>query len=262
MNNLVATDYLTWEYCTDPDIQYLNCAGPEPVSHHMPAWFKQLKAHREDVDIAEQQTIRNCLGFRGLAQIGYTIRLPETITTYDTYFSRGRLHPRMIAGTVWAEQHTTGEYVYALRLLYWPWRARMAPGWQLLILPDLMDWHPDWQSFAGTVEPNYDIRDRTGIGTGLKWSQPINTEYNYYNLETVVAFKRTTTIPAGTVTFTAVPVYNPTLQNNCPVWNSWTCYHANDRVYHLGEYYRALTYLERSPEFTPGSWEVIKWRTT
>ena len=261
MQDITVTDYLTWEYCTDPDIQYLNCAAPEPVRNHMPAWFKQLKAQHDQVNIAEQQTVRNCLGFRGLAQVGYTIPLPETITTYDTYFSRGRLHPAMISGTVWAEQHAAGEYLYALRLLHWPWRARMAPGWRLLILPDLMDWHPNWQAFAGTVEPNYMItRDGTGIGASLKWSQPIDTQYNYYNLETVVAFKRTTTIPEGTVSFTAVPIYDPTLPANCPAWNSWTCYHDNDQVWYQGNYYRSLVYQERRTEFDPRAWEVFDWR--
>ena len=213
-----ATDYLTWEYSTDPAIEYLNCPPPTPIAKHMPQWFKDLKAKKDEVDIAAQQTIRNCLGFRGLAQIGYTIPLPETLNQYDTYFSRGRLHPDMIAGTKWANKGdrpwTPDDYSlseYRFRLLHWPWRARMAPGWRLLILPYLLDWSDNWQEFAGTVEPNYHIVNGTGIGSGLKWSQPINTEYNYYNLETVVAFKRSYDIPAGTVTFTAGPLYDPEL---------------------------------------------------
>jgi hypothetical protein len=80
-----------------------------------------------------------------------------------------------------------------------------------LILPYLLDWSQDWQEFAGTVEPNYHVVDGTGIGSGLKWSQPIRNEYNYYNLETVMAYKRSVTVPAGTVTFTAVPLYDPDL---------------------------------------------------
>ena len=211
-------DYLTWEYSTDPDIQYLACPAPTPIREHMPEWFKDLKAKRTDITIAEQQTIRNCLGFRGLAQIGYTIPLPETLDQYDTYFSRGRLHPDMIAGTLWAnkgDKPWTADdyslYEYRFRLLHWPWRARMARGWRLLILPYLLDWSRDWQEFAGTVEPNYHIVNGTGIGSGLKWSQPIDEQYNYYNLETVVAFKRSYDIPAGTVTFTAVPLYDPEL---------------------------------------------------
>ena len=226
MQDIRVNDYLTWEYCHDPDIQYLNCPAPEPVRNHMPQWFKNQKALKPEIDIAEHQTIRNCLGFRGLANIGYTIPLPENITSYDTYFSRGRLHPDMLYGTHWANKGTepwttddTSLYEYCIRLLHWPWRARMAPGWRVLILPYLLDWSTDWAEFSGTVEPNYDIQNGTGIGSALNWTTPIDPQFNYYNLETVVAFKRNTAITAGTLTFCAVPLYDPELmvsqRQNC-----------------------------------------------
>jgi len=222
MEDIQVTDYLTWEYCHDPKIQYLNCPAPDSVFNHMPQWFKDQKARKQEIDIAQQQTIRNCLGFRGLAKTGYTIPLPETITGHDTYFSRGRLHPDMLYGTHWANKpggpwtEPNGEidyspYEYRVRLLHWPWRARMAKGCRILILPYLLDWNQDWHEFAGTVEPNYDVREGTGIGTGLKWTQPIDPDYNYYNLETVVACKRTAVIPKDTLTFCAVPLYDPEL---------------------------------------------------
>jgi hypothetical protein len=218
MQDILVNDYLTWEYCQDPDIQYLNCEPPTAMRNHMPDWFKQQKARKVEIDIAEQQTIRNCLGFRGLATLGWTIPLPEELTGYDTYFSRGRLHPDMLYGTHWANTGTrpwadddSSLYEYRIRLLHWPWRARMAPGWRLLILPYLLDWSKDWNEFAGMVEPNYDVRDGVSIGTGLKWHQPIDHNYNYYNLETVIAFKRSVTVAKGTVTFCAVPLYDPDL---------------------------------------------------
>lgn len=220
MQDVQVTDYLTWEYSHDPEIQYLNCPAPTPMHNHMPEWFKNQKARKQEIDIADQQTIRNCLGFRGLASIGYTIPLPETLTGYDTYFSRGRLHPNMLYGTQWANKTTDGSpwtsndsspYEYCVRLLHWPWRARMAPGWRLLILPYLLDWSTEWNEFAGSVEPNYDIHNGTGIGSGLQWTQPINTQHNYYNLETVIAFKRGTQVLTDTVTFCAVPLYDPEL---------------------------------------------------
>lgn len=226
MQDIQVTDYLTWEYCNDPDIQYLNCPAPSAMRNHMPEWFKNLKAKKPEIVLgdgtgrpfAENQTIRNCLGFRGLANLGYTIPLPETLDGYDTYFSRGRLHPAMISGTIWANKgdrpwtHDDASlYEYRLRLLHWPWRARMARGWRLLILPYLLDWNQDWNEFSGTVEPNYDICYGTGIGVGLKWTQPIDTAYNYYNLETVIAYKRTVTVPKGTLTFCAVPLFDPEL---------------------------------------------------
>jgi hypothetical protein len=213
-----ATEYLTWEYSPDPDIQYLECPAPAPMRNFMPQWFKDQKARKSEIDIADHMTIRNCLGFRGLANVGYTIPLPETLTGHDTYFSRGRLHPDMLYGTRWANQgerpwcdHDSSLYEYCVRLLHWPWRARMAPGWRLLILPYLLDWPSNWNEFAGTVEPNYNIQNGTSIGSGLKWTQRIDTEYNYYNLETVIAFRRAVTVPKGTVTFCAVPLFDPEL---------------------------------------------------
>ena len=227
MQNIPVNDYLTWEYCQDPDIQYLACDPPTPMRNHMPEWFKNLKSRKEEIvlgdgsgqPLAESQTIRNCLGFRGLATLGYTIPLPETLDGYDTYFSRGRLHPEMLHGTHWANTGTepwadddASLYEYRVRLLHWPWRARMAPGWRLLILPYLLDWSHDWNEFAGMAEPNYNItRDGCGVGHGLKWTQPVDHNYNYYNLETVIAFRRSVTVAKGTVTFCAVPLYDPEL---------------------------------------------------
>jgi len=232
MQDITVNDYLTWEYCTDPDIQYLACDPPMPMRNHMPDWFKNLKQRRDAVDpdyyressmVADQLTIRNCLGFRGIAALGYTIPLPETLDGYDTYFSRGRLHPEMLYGTKWANTGTepwaeddSSLYEYRIRLLHWPWRARMAPGWRLLILPYLLDWSSDWNEFAGTVEPNYDVQNGTNIGSGLKWTQSIDHNYNYYNLETVIAFKRSVTVAKGTVTFCAVPLYDPDLNEKQP----------------------------------------------
>ena len=37
------TDYLTWEYSTDPEIQYINCPAPAAVRNFMPQWFKDQK---------------------------------------------------------------------------------------------------------------------------------------------------------------------------------------------------------------------------
>jgi len=218
MQDITVNDYLTWEYSTDPDIQYLNCPAPTSMHNHIPEWFKNQKARKQEINIADQQTIRNCLGFRGLATLGYTIPLPEELTGHDTYFSRGRLHPEMLYGTQWANQGSepwttddTSLYEYRIRLLYWPWRARMSPGWRLLILPYLLDWSNDWNEFAGIVEPNYEVNFGNSIGVGLKWTQPIDHNYNYYNLETVMAYKRSVTVTKGTVTFCAVPLYDPEL---------------------------------------------------
>lgn len=87
----------------------------------------------------------------------------------------------------------------------------MSLGWRLLILPNLIDWSSDWHEFAGTVEPNYSVVNNTGIGSGLTWSQTIDSNYNYYNLETVIASKRAIQVSKGTMTFCAVPLFDPEL---------------------------------------------------
>ena len=219
MKDVVQTDYLTWEYCTDPDIQYLECPPPSPMIEHMPQWFRDMRAYG-NIGMSEDRTIRHCLGFRGLAHVGYTIPLPETVQGHDSYFSRGRLHPEMLSGTRWAQKHDqvwidpdgntdNSPYQYRFKLLHWPWRAKMAPGWRLLILPYLMDWSDDWNEFAGMVEPNYDVQHGVSIGSALKWNQSIDPQYNYYNIETVLALRRDRNVPKGTVTFAAVPLYDP-----------------------------------------------------
>jgi len=216
--NVEVNSYLTWEYCDDPEIQYLECAAPTAMRNHMPEWFKKLKGKRNEITFAEQRTIRNCLGFRGLANIGYTIPLPEDLDGYDTYFARGRVHPGMIEGTLFAgvRQPPFGSdrspYEYRFKILHYPWRAKMSKGWRLLILPYLLDWNNDWNEFAGTVEPNYDVQHGTQIGSSLKWTTAIDPEYNYYNLETVIAYKRSVSkINKGTLTFCAVPLFDPEL---------------------------------------------------
>ena len=229
MTTVQVNDYLTWEYSSDPDIQYLNCPAPAPVKNFLPEWVRNLKGNLKEYlpeGFGLQHTIRHCLGFRGLLNIGYTIPLPETIDGYDTYFSRGHLHPEMLHGTDWANKGDnpwiqidsrglpdSSPYEYQFRLMFWPWRARMAPGWRLLILPYLLDWNKNWHEFAGAVEPNYEVHNDTSIGSGLKWNTPIDKMYNYYNLETVMALRRGTVIKKGTVTFCAIPYYDPELAN-------------------------------------------------
>ena len=217
-----AGPYLRWEYSTDPGIQYLNCAAPEPLRNHLPEWFRSLRGNIREYlpeGFGQDHTIRHCLGFRGMLDLGWTIPLPETLVTGDTYFSRGHLHPEMLHGTRFAETRPEGHwlpgdsspYRWAVRLQFWPWRARMPQGWRLVILPYQLDWQDWWQEFSGSVEPNYHVVNGTGIGSGLRWTQPIDPVYNYYNIETVMAFQRDRTVPAGTLTFMALPYFDPVL---------------------------------------------------
>lgn len=221
--SIQVTDYLTWESCDDVNFEF-ECPAPTPSSHHLPTWIKELGGNLREYlpeGFAQDQTIRHCMGFRGLMDIGYTIPLPETVGGGDSYFCRGRLHPEMVHGTPWAAQgggpwadptcasgFDTSPYQYRVKLLIWPWRAKMAPGWRMLVLPNLWDWSADFNSFSGAQVANYKISGNS-IGTACNWGLPIDPNYNYYNIETVMAIRRDRQVPAGSITFTAVPIYQP-----------------------------------------------------
>jgi hypothetical protein len=78
----------------------------------------------------------------------------------------------------------------------------MAPGWRLLTLPNLWDWSADFNSFSGAQAANLP-------STACSWGLPKDPAYNYYNIENVVAIRRDKQIPAGSIIFTALPVYQP-----------------------------------------------------
>ena len=218
MKDIVENKFLVWEYCNDPEIQYIDCLPPQPIKNFLPHWFTDLKGNMSDYDSTNgfDKTIRHCLGFRGLLDLGFTIPLPETLDGYDTKFSQGRLHPEMLHATKWANKGKTpwtdddfSLYEYRLRLLHWPWRAKMARGWRLIILPFLLDWQDDWHEFAGAPAPSYDnFSNSCNIGSYLQFDQKIDARYNYYNLESVVAYKRSVNIKKGTVVFCALPYYD------------------------------------------------------
>jgi len=200
------TEYLTWEYCNDPDVQYLSCPAPTPIADNKPDWFKNLSVNikQYNPDSNFEHTIKSCLGFRGLINLGYTIPLPEEVTALDTYFSRGRINADMVPGTKFDQS-------WRFRLLNFPWRAKMAKGWRLLILPYLLDWPEKQQSFAGAVAPNYrTCQNNCSVDMSLKWDIEMDIEkYNYYAIEPAVAFKQK--IPKGSVIFTLLPFYDDEL---------------------------------------------------
>jgi hypothetical protein len=224
--SIPVTDYLTWESCNDPRFDF-DCPPPTPIANHLPDWFKNMRGNIREYlpeGFGADHTIRHCVGFRGLLDIGYTIPLPVPVGGWQTHFASGNLHPEMVHGTPWAEkpggpwndptEPNTGKdfspYRYRMKLLFWPWRARMAPGWRLMILPNPWEWHTEWQAFAGAPRPNYQFNNsHTGLGNYSNWELPIDENYNYSNIETVLAVHREHVIPAGTVTFWAVPVYDP-----------------------------------------------------
>jgi hypothetical protein len=206
-----ATDYLTWEPAVD-----CNCDPPLPVNKFYPNWFKNLSNNLLDYQTCphtQNQTVRNCLGFRGLSSIGYTMPLPQSVG--DTTLSRNvrpGLTPQQISGTKWAKLDHNGQEKYVLRILDFPWRARLAKGWRLLATAYMFDWSDDYFCFSGAIEPNYQShRNNTTIGSNFVWDIEMDFDnYNYVNVETVFALKKGSIIPANTCLFTLIPIYDPT----------------------------------------------------
>lgn len=224
--SIPVTDYLTWESCADSRFDF-DCPPPTPIANHLPQWFKNMRGNIREYlpeGFGADHTIRHCVGFRGLMDVGYTMPLPVSVGGWQTHFASGNLHPEMVHGTPWADKpggpwndptepndgKDYSPYRYRMKLLFWPWRARMAPGWRLMIMPNPWEWHTEWQSFAGAPRPNYQFNNSgTGLGNYSKWDIVCDPAYNYSNIETVLAVHREHVIPAGTVTFWAVPVYDP-----------------------------------------------------
>lgn len=224
--SIAVTDYLTWESCADSRFDF-DCPPPTPIANHLPEWFKSMRGNIREYlpeGFGADHTIRHCVGFRGLLDIGYTMPLPVPVGGWQTHFASGNLHPEMVHGTPWAEKpggpwndptepndgKDYSPYRYRMKLLFWPWRARMAPGWRMMILPNPWEWHTEWQAFAGAPRANYQVNNSgTGLGNYSTWELPLDPAYNYFNIETVLAVHREHVIPAGTVTFWAVPVYDP-----------------------------------------------------
>lgn len=234
-------DYLTWESCADDRFDF-DCPPPVPIVRHLPDWIKNLRGNLQEYlpeGFGSNSTYRHCLGFRGLLDIAYTMPLPVNVGGEQTHFSSGNLHPEMIHDTPFADKPGVPEggwedpmgynlivdngvpmgynngrdyspYRYRIKLLFWPWRAKMTPGWRLMIIPNPWIWPTEWQAFAGAPRPNWrPNKDNTGLGEANIWQLPLEPGYNYINIETVLAVKRTHVIPAGTVTFWAIPVYSP-----------------------------------------------------
>jgi hypothetical protein len=201
------SENLTWESArVDSFLQDFDCGSPQPIRDFIPDWYRSLKgdlcSYRDD-SWRYNHTARYCKGLQGLRNVGWTIPLPVDITAKQNVVSRKLVVPEMLYGTMWNEKDAEGKHVWDLTIIFWPWRARLSKGWQMMTTAYHLDWSPDWFSFAGMPPANYSINpDKNGIGNMYQWEQSLDTErYDYYNIETVHAFRCGTCIPKDTVTF-------------------------------------------------------------
>lgn len=208
-NEMYVNEWLTWESAFDCE-----CNPPQPVGSIFPDWYRNLSGDLRNYKpegFGGNHTARQCLGLRGLTGIGYTIPTFIEIARPDTRLSRSFVTAQQLYGTKWAEKDSNGNDIWETRILFFPWRAKMAKGWKMLITSYLLDWNDNYHCFSGSVEPNYNISPANGIGSGYEWPVELDIDnYNYYNIEMVVAFRKGYTIPSGTLLFTAIPLWDPT----------------------------------------------------
>ena len=202
--DIVVNEYLTWERAEQAE------SAPEPIpcAKHFPEWWKNLRGDlREYIpasDNHKNHTARLCYGLRGVSQLGYTIPLNSALHNGVTRgaWRYSQLLQEMLHGTQWAEKNND-EYVWGQpMILAWPWRAKMSKGWRLLINDYSLGWEKDFHCFSGYVEANHD----SGF---WGWQQPMDPEYNYYNVETVVIMKNQARIAPGSAVFSMIPIYEP-----------------------------------------------------
>jgi hypothetical protein len=205
-----ATEYLTWQRSRDAEN---TTACPESLTQFFPAWFKDLRGNlREYTQEFGYRTARHCLGLRGLPGIGYTLPFYND-RLIENYYRMFDLHPEQLHGTPWAEK-INDQYVWSIFVISFPWRAKMHKHWKLMINDYPLDWSNQWHCFSGAVTPNYEI---TGNNIGSMWNYDyaVDIDFNYYNLEMVLAVQSGDLgqIPLGTPIFQAIPVYDPEFQN-------------------------------------------------
>jgi hypothetical protein len=211
---VVVDKNLTWESArVDPFLANLECPPPTPVSQYLPKWYRDLKGNLSEYRTGEwryNHTARYCKGLQGMHSLGWTIPLPMPVTSTQNVISRKIVVPEMLYGTMWNDKDANGDHIWDLSIIFWPWRARVTKGWRVMTMPYALDWSPNWFSFSGAPPGNHDINiEKNGIGNMYHWENPLDVvQYDYYNLETVHAFKRNTIISEGTLVFTAVVIPN------------------------------------------------------
>jgi hypothetical protein len=120
------------------------------------------------------------------------------------------LHPEMLHGSIWAEKDSNDNYRWTIILMSWPWRAKMPQGWRLMMTAHPFDWSRNWHAFTGCVDANYLHDGKTINKCFWDFEYPINSEFSYYNVETVVAIDaQHSEIPSGVSLFSMLPVWDP-----------------------------------------------------
>jgi len=238
-----ATEYLCWQRAQPENptrfhAGWKSCSmedwsEPRQLKTCLPQWFQNLPANLKNLNLPDSlpgkeilhdhghRSAKLCLGLRGIRNMGWTIPLTHNLTSakypsYDGNLGRKEvsLHPAMLTGSGFDQVSSDGCYEWEIRLISFPWRAQMAPGWRLMITAHPLTWSRDWFCFSGCV----DAYQHHGENNGNFWNfeYPMDPSQSYYNVELVIAVrsdaKSTIIIPKGTCLFSMIPVYDPTYQ--------------------------------------------------
>ncbi len=211
MQEHIENHWLTWQRASRfrnsnlPLEEYPN--PPIKLGNYYPEWFKNLKADVRNYlpqGHGLNHTARVCLGLRGINSLGWTLTSNWNIIKGQIEF-----HPEQMHGTRWAEKDEQGEYVWRIFLRSYPWRAKMPKGFRILIADYPLEFSTEWYTFSGCVDANYVVDEQQQMGGIYHYDEPIDPDFNYFNIETVFALKKNCCIPAGTVSFSIIPVWDP-----------------------------------------------------
>ena len=155
--------------------------------------------NEENFDLLPTHIKQECIDHHGYTPLSQRPKYPSPSTSF--------LHPEMLHGTHWTDKNDT-DYKWSMILSTWPWRAKLSKGWRLLIIPNQFDWSPDYHVFTGCVDANYRINGNN-VGSNWNFEESIDPDYNYFNIELVVAIKQGSIIPKSRCIFSAIPVYEP-----------------------------------------------------
>lgn len=207
---------IKWEFADKSPHWDFDIAINEPalIRNHLPDWIKTLRGNIREYypkGFGLDHTARHCLGLQGLSQVGFTCPLPVDIHSNDynhTPWGGLNFHPYTLFGTKWAEvlegnpaDEHLHNYQWNIRLLEWPWRAKIPKKHKLLMTGNMLEWNDDYSSFSGVVP-----KISPGDQRAEKFSAIMDPEFDYFALENVIAIKTGKIIPAGTCIFNAVVV--------------------------------------------------------
>lgn len=119
------------------------------------------------------------------------------------------LHPEMLHGSCWTETKQDGTYRWKIKVLVWPWRAKMPRGWRMMITGHPFDWSRSWHAFTGCVDANY-RHDGRNVGDFWQYQYDIEKDFCYFNVETVIAFDtENQLIKKSQCLFSLIPLWDP-----------------------------------------------------